>query len=134
MFTEAMCERVSVTVESRHKQPWRNKFTNVMSNLKSNVHMYHITSADCGWRQGALVSLWAQLFSLLCEHINFPKNCMKLRKFWSVGEGGTPGASPLDPSLLTPPPPMSREILDQSVKCHADVMIRKFIPRHLEGI
>ena len=30
---------------------------------------------------------------------NFPKNCMKLRKFWAVG-GGTPGAPPLDPPLL----------------------------------
>ena len=28
---------------------------------------------------------------------NFPKNCMKLRKFWTVG--GAPGAPPLDPPL-----------------------------------
>ena len=31
---------------------------------------------------------------------NFPKNCMKLRKFWAVGGGGRePGASPLNPPL-----------------------------------
>ena len=28
---------------------------------------------------------------------NFPKNCMKLRKVWSVG--GAPGVPPLDPPL-----------------------------------
>ena len=35
-----------------------------------------------------------------CQHTNlpdFPKNCMKLRKFWSVGEA--PGTPPLDPPL-----------------------------------
>ena len=35
------------------------------------------------------------------QHTNlpdFPKNCMKLRKFWSVGG---PGGVPLDPPLLT---------------------------------
>ena len=31
---------------------------------------------------------------------DFPKNCMKLRKFWSVGVGGAPGETPpLDPPL-----------------------------------
>ena len=32
----------------------------------------------------------------------FPKNCMKLRKFWTVG-GRASGAPPLDPPLETTP-------------------------------
>ena len=70
MFTEGMCERVSVTVESRHKQPWRNTFTDVMSNLKSNVHMYTLLRLIVVGGEGALVSLLAQLFSLLCGNKN----------------------------------------------------------------
>ena len=39
-----------------------------------------------------------------CQHTilsNFPKNCMKSRKFWTVGGGGgrAPGAPPLNPPL-----------------------------------
>ena len=30
----------------------------------------------------------------------FPKNCMKLRKFWAVGGGGHAGGAPLDPPLV----------------------------------
>ena len=37
------------------------------------------------------------------QHTNlpdFPKNCMELRKVWSVRGGRTPGAPPLDPPLI----------------------------------
>ena len=39
------------------------------------------------------------------QHTNlpdFPKNCMKLRNFWSVGGGRAPGCPPLDPPLHVP--------------------------------
>ena len=46
-----------------------------------------------------------------CQHTifpNFPKNCMKMRKFWAVG-ARAPGAPPLDPQLswIAPLPPNS---------------------------
>ena len=37
------------------------------------------------------------------QHTNlsgFPKNCMKLRKFWFVGGGGGAGGAPLNPPLV----------------------------------
>ena len=70
------------------------------------------------------------------QHTNFLKNCMKLGKFWYFGPWGgrRTGGAPLGSTTAYPPPPMSKEILGQSVKCHADVMIRKFIPGYLEGI
>ena len=47
------------------------------------------------------------------QHTNFPKNCMKLRKFWSVG-GGAPGVPPLDPPLYSASSSPSTIINNQS--------------------
>ena len=56
----------------------------------------YLTGADAGFPVGGGADpLGGRQHTIL---LNFPKNCMKSRKFWAVG-GGAPGAPPLNPPL-----------------------------------
>ena len=62
-----------------------------------------IPGADTGFPVGGGAHPWGGANIQICRV--FPKNCMKLRKFWSVGGGGTGrGSPPLDPPLNTVSP------------------------------
>ena len=73
--------------------------------------------------EGAPTLMWRRRDTNL---LNFPPNCMKLRKFWSLGGGACAGGAPLDPALH--PHPSAPNTLIFTINIHNfDVELLKVV-------